>query len=319
MPMVNKQEIANRFLDYFQICPICRSKSHYKISGLISLEAKCNACDARWTLITKKDNQIESLILTKIARKGGGYHVFRKKLSIDYWQNKYDPTIGKCPECNTDLVWICPKCKTKVAMDSNCPNCNKEIPVTINCPKCSNKLFIDNGKLHVFTKEKEKELYPDGVPMESHQIQALNSSIDILINSGPSGNRMAFDRLLGSELLGGNTWGVKRSLQNEEDRKHLERIANKTIDELYVQFPKIVSKKLQEKGLFSLLNSLSNKCLNCGELIPKISKGCLYCGEKFGKVTTKEKKDDPLEILKIRFAKGEINLEEYEKMKKILE
>lgn len=65
-----------------------------------------------------------------------------------------------------------------------------------------------------------------------------------------------------------------------------------------------------------ILNSISIKCLNCGEMIPGIAKTCPFCNKSPVSV---EAKEDPLDILKMRYAKGEITGEQYEKIREKLE
>lgn len=61
------------------------------------------------------------------------------------------------------------------------------------------------------------------------------------------------------------------------------------------------------------------RCNHCGRIIPIDSKVCPYCSIEFGKVAEKEDNLSSTEILKQRYAKGEITEEEYEKMKNKLE
>ncbi len=62
------------------------------------------------------------------------------------------------------------------------------------------------------------------------------------------------------------------------------------------------------------------RCTNCGRVIPIDAKICPYCSKKLIE-DVKEINDSnsPIEILKNRFAKGELTEEEYERMKKKLE
>lgn len=62
------------------------------------------------------------------------------------------------------------------------------------------------------------------------------------------------------------------------------------------------------------------RCPKCGRNIPIDADFCPYCTYRFIKDDTKEKDNiTSLEILKRRYAKGEITEDEYEKMKKKLE
>lgn len=152
--------------------------------------------------------------------------------------------------------------------------------------------------------------------MTVQEFRLFGLSIETIIKADLPSAGEAFERLLASEILGGATWGIKRELQRQRDRESTMKIAERIIEQLYIKYPKRVNRSLQEKGLYKLLDSLSFKCLNCGEMIPKISKLCPYCNKSPIGIPTKE---DPLAILKIRLAKGEITQEEYEEMKKTLE
>ena len=66
------------------------------------------------------------------------------------------------------------------------------------------------------------------------------------------------------------------------------------------------------------------RCPNCGRGIPFDAKICPYCGKKFmvegtPKVDKIKSDDESLQILKSRYATGEITKEEFEQMKKDLE
>lgn len=102
--------------------------------------------------------EIKNLFLRQTASDGRGSHVLGKNHPIDFWLRDFDPSIGVCPTCSTLMVWICSKCKNKIATNSDCPKCGKETPVKINCPKCSTLLLNERGKLSIFTEEKAKKL-----------------------------------------------------------------------------------------------------------------------------------------------------------------
>ena len=73
------------------------------------------------------------------------------------------------------------------------------------------------------------------------------------------------------------------------------------------------------KNLSALLPRMTSVCRKCNKEIYSMLDVCPYCKSKVGKGEIIEEKEDPLTILKLRYAKGEITREEYEEMKKTLE
>ena len=70
--------------------------------------------------------------------------------------------------------------------------------------------------------------------------------------------------------------------------------------------------------LYSLLDGYYNFCKNCGRILSFEKNSCPYCNNIQKNKSGFDKIISPLEILKIRYAKGEITKREYEKMKKEL-
>jgi uncharacterized membrane protein YvbJ len=70
---------------------------------------------------------------------------------------------------------------------------------------------------------------------------------------------------------------------------------------------------------------VNNKCSKCGAEIPADSKFCVDCGTKVRKEIDEQinksspvTQDEAQNILRTRFAKGEITKKEYKKKKKVL-
>jgi len=97
---------------------------------------------------------------------------------------------------------------------------------------------------------------------------------------------------------------------------------------LYLKYPCIVreyledvAERLHEKGrlmILCLISSISTECSKCGEKIPIEINECPYCNAVL-KHPAQKGVEDPLKILKLRYAKGEITKKEYIEMKKTLE
>ncbi len=73
-----------------------------------------------------------------------------------------------------------------------------------------------------------------------------------------------------------------------------------------------------KKKTVGLINTISRKCSNCSEKIPKGVKTCPYCDAKVSMVSEEREVEEPLHVLKLRLAKGEISIEQYNSLKKLL-
>jgi RNA polymerase subunit RPABC4/transcription elongation factor Spt4 len=81
----------------------------------------------------------------------------------------------------------------------------------------------------------------------------------------------------------------------------------------YFQVEKIEKKEDKKKHV------KDRRCPKCGKIIPFDSKVCPYCGNKFISGDSDKKEiSNSLEILKQRYAKGEITKKEFEEIKKDL-
>jgi len=147
----------------------------------------------------------------------------------------------------------------------------------------------------------------------------LNIAIQGLSTKDMPTKSEAVDRLLSSSLFGGDLWGVKRELQKQRDRETMESAFRRFIEEYYFKYPKEISTKLQNAGLYSLLNSFSIRCPNCGEMMPTTIKICPYCNKSVIGPARDQIKEEPFTALRLRYAKGEITKEQYEEMRKVLQ
>lgn len=89
-----------------------------------------------------------------------------------------------------------------------------------------------------------------------------------------------------------------------------EKMVNGMISERGVVF---------KKRILELMNTISRKCSNCGEEIPKDIQKCPYCDSEVSILSEEKEVADPLRVLKHRLAKGEISIKQYNDLKKILE
>jgi hypothetical protein len=110
-------------------------------------------------------------------------------------------------------------------------------------------------------------------------------------------------------------WQMSRKNQSE----FCEKRGMETLEPLFNQFPFQVKQALNQYGILNVLSPIATNCQRCGSLIPRArSSQCPFCSN----VTDAEPKDnrlEPLTILKLRLAKGEITATQYEELKKIIE
>ena len=92
---------------------------------------------------------------------------------------------------------------------------------------------------------------------------------------------------------------------------------------LYYEYPFQVTQMLTNRDLFRLIEAMSISCPNCRSPIPKSAQECLYCRWRMNDSDANTEKiipeQDPLKILRLRLAKGEITIEQYEQSKKAIE
>jgi hypothetical protein len=111
--------------------------------------------------------------------------------------------------------------------------------------------------------------------------------------------------------------------QDQRKKDTVERCEKEVLPKLeglYNIYPSQVGKTLIENGLVTYYNMLSTICPKCQSTIPKGRvNDCPFCKEGEKEREDRLSLEDPLKILKTRYAKGEITKVEYEEMKKTLE
>jgi hypothetical protein len=91
-----------------------------------------------------------------------------------------------------------------------------------------------------------------------------------------------------------------------------------TLETLFNQYPFQVKQALNRHGILNVLSPIATNCQRCGSLIPRArSNQCPFCSNTIAE--SKNNKPEPLTILKLRLAKGEITSTQYEELKKLIE
>jgi len=93
--------------------------------------------------------------------------------------------------------------------------------------------------------------------------------------------------------------------------------AQSELENIYTSYPAQVGMILFHKGLHRLVVPFTVVCQRCWLGIPRARLGdCPICKDT---IVQKKTAEDPIQILKLRLAKGEISKEEYEDLKKSVE
>lgn len=88
-------------------------------------------------------------------------------------------------------------------------------------------------------------------------------------------------------------------------------------EDIYATYPVQTGSIFFNKGLYRLIVPFTAVCQRCGVGIPRARLGnCPICKDA---VVQRKTAEDPVQILKLRLAKGEISKEEYEDLKKSVE
>jgi len=183
------------------------------------------------------------------------------------------------------------------------------------------KLEKQNEEWTVFEQQ-----MPDDV------FQILRIAVDQLRNADQqvkqASNPSISNTILGSiqTLFGDPMSAMFWDQRDREKRENLRQLAKQTLSQtlcqiemIYNRYPIQTQKMLLGHGLATFIISLSAICSECELYIPRGRiNNCPFCKDK-KKHEERKTADDPLTILKIRLAKGEISKQQYEKLKKTIE
>jgi len=222
----------------------------------------------------------------------------------------------------------CPRCKAKVWFTSEknfeeaikkpfllCPICY--VPYKINLDENNRIVSVErlteqvNIEITVTLSNDKWIVYEPSMP--DNVYDSLIATIKLL-NSAEQQARpsliTAFQAAFGNPMTA-MFWDQR----NKQESEYFGKQALLSLETIYSTYPFQVKQILTKQGLGRYLNPLSTICPKCKSFIPRSRiNNCPFC-KREGE--TKEE-EDPLRILKLRYAKGEITKEEYEEMKKTL-
>ncbi len=143
--------------------------------------------------------------------------------------------------------------------------------------------------------------------------ESLKENPTFHIHSPLLNTDLAFTENLMPYHLRQNLLNVAKQLENGGKTEALKQLEN-----VYASYPAQVSSILISQGLSEFITPFTVACPKCGVEIPRARlDNCPVC--RGSAVQQKKENDDPLQILKLRLAKGEISKEEYEDLKKSVE
>ncbi|MGA3193157.1 MAG: SHOCT domain-containing protein [Candidatus Bathyarchaeia archaeon] len=142
--------------------------------------------------------------------------------------------------------------------------------------------------------------------------ESLRENPTFYIHSPSLNADLAYTELLMPDNARENLLNIAKQLEKGD-----EAGARGELENIYTTYPVQVWTILFNKGLHRFVMPFTVGCQRCGVGIPRERLGnCPICKDA---VVQKKTAEDPMQILKLRLAKGEISKEEYEDLKKSVE
>ena len=226
----------------------------------------------------------------------------------------------KCPRCKSELFYQNQKDfeeNSKKAY-TNCPTCSAAYKIYLNE---KNKIMaVKELKIPQKTEFTAKNLKGDRFTFHEESIPGSVYSKLLSIAKSLAYVKFQSKEIGGTvvSLFGDQMSATYMGQRGKRLSDSIEKLVLPTLETIYSEYPGQVEVFLGSQGLLGFISSFQYPCKECGVNIPRRRlDNCPICGKKeyLKEIKTNE---DPLSILKIRFAKGEITKEEYEEMKKTL-
>jgi hypothetical protein len=222
----------------------------------------------------------------------------------------------KCPRCNANL-WFKNYDefeKAKVEKVHICPICSGPYTV-VDKERFLPEIYDKPVDIELETVSPKGEKYHSiERTMSNQEYKSLIATIELLKLSRNSAKISLLDSIQGViDPLSSMNWQMI-------NRRNSETWGKQGLDSLTILFNKYpfqVKKALIRERLLSSIGSVATNCPNCGSLIPaaKVNFCPFCCSGKRQELCNSE----PLAMLKLRLAKGEITITQYEELRKIIE
>jgi ferredoxin len=247
-----------------------------------------------------------------------------EKEMLDHYVTHYDNQTSypsyyrhKCTRCKSELNFVSKQRFEKYA--------NKNFRI---CPVCSvpyRLILNDNDEILEVKRLKEQvtiEAKIEGSNIIIHEKAMDDISFNRLISiarslsfvdqeSKPSVSS-AIVAVLGDPV--GAIW-MNQSIKMTSE--YIERRVRLPFEQIYSNYPYQVEQLFKSIRLGGLLTPYQKICDNCGLCIPRNLVNCPFCSQENNK-KSEGKVTDPLAMLKLRLARGEITISQYEDLKRII-
>jgi transcription elongation factor Elf1/uncharacterized membrane protein len=187
------------------------------------------------------------------------------------------------------------------------------------CPNCGASRNVSNTNEEVETIKKQPigicktcyALFKFNIDEKTDRwsFESLRENPTFYIHSPSLNTDLAYTEVLMPDSVRENLLNLANQLE-----KGNEIGARGELENIYTTYPTQVGMILFNKGLTKLVMPFSVVCQRCWVGIPRARLGnCPICKDA---AVQKKTGEDPMQILKLRLAKGEISKEEYEDLKK---